>query len=415
MLKEEIKKRNGEIIYSASSIVAPFAGMVCSIIANRYVAPVDMGTIQSVLLVVTYVTVLQLGVFSGISRNIAYYKAQAKMEIVQKMVDTSHFVSIFIGLIGVVLGICYLIYVLVFNPQPILIWSAALLTATLLFSAPTLHLDATFRSGQEFKKLGIIKLNLTWIQLLSTFLSVLFGYIGYIISQILNSVLGFFLRRKKAPFKYKHQQNIGSYKELVSIGFPIMISGYIWTIIMVADQTYIAMYLGQEQLGYYTIARQCTAAISVIPTALISLLYPKAAARYGYYGTSKSLKPFYWKSLLLLSVVIIPVSIVGCLVLPLFVDFAMPKYHNGIIVGQIALITGITAIYSGPSVVFGVLRKNIVNIIVSIVLFGLYWLVMISMPNVFSTIEAVAWLKMGILSFFMFYSLSLSYYYISKD
>ena len=415
MIKEEIKKRKGEIIYSISSIIAPFVGMINSIIANRYVEPEDMGTIQSALLVVTYVSVLQLGVFSGISRNIAYYKAQGRMDTVQKMVDTSQFVAALIGLLGFVIGVGYLIYVLRFNPQPILIWSAALLTVTLLFSAPALHLDATFRSGQEFKTLGIIKLHLSWIHLLATALPVLFGYIGYIISQIFNSVLGYVFRCRKAPFKYKHQQNLDSYKELVSIGFPIMISGYIWTIMMVADQTYIAMHLGQEQLGYYTIARQCTAAISVIPTALNSLLYPKAAARYGYYGTAQSLKPFFWKSILLLAVVIVPVSVAACFVLPYFVDFAMPKYHNGIIVGQIALIAGITSIYSGPSVVFGVLKKNTLNIIVSSMLLGVYWLVMISLPNVFSTIESVAWLRLIVLTVFMFYSLALSYYYILKS
>jgi Membrane protein involved in the export of O-antigen and teichoic acid len=414
MLFGKLKDRKGEIIYTVASIASPVLGMINSIIANRYIAPSDMGAIQSVLLIITYVNFLQLGVFNGLNRNIAYYKVQKKHVTVQKMVDTSYFVSKIIAITSFILGACYLTYLIICNRQPILIWGAVLLCIMLLFSPLTTHYDTTFRSGQEFKTLGFIKVKESVVYLVTTVLPVFWGYIGYIISQASKTIVGYILRREKEPFQYEHQQNLESYKELVRVGFPLLVSGYIWTLLMVVDQTYIVLYLGNEQLGLYTIARQCTAAFSVLPGAINSLLYPKAAACYGATGNVKSLKPFWWKSLILFIIVLVPTVLIGYFILPVFVDFVMPKYHGGIIVGQIALLSGLTYICNGPSVVFGTISKNMADIIVLTILFGLFWLILIVFHDFFSTIVDVAILRLIVLGIQMIFSLSLSYYYINR-
>lgn len=84
MIKEYYQRYRGEIVYLFSSVVAPVISILGSIVASIFINPTDMGIICNCLLIGTYASFLQLGVFNGLNRNIAYYKAQKKEIIMQQ-------------------------------------------------------------------------------------------------------------------------------------------------------------------------------------------------------------------------------------------------------------------------------------------------------------------------------------------
>ena len=104
-MKNIFKGRKNESIYLISSILYPIIGMINTIIASRYIDPSEMGVINKYLLISTYTSFLQLGVYNGLNRNIAYYKAKGDMQLVQSMVDTSFLVGKIISLINVLLSL----------------------------------------------------------------------------------------------------------------------------------------------------------------------------------------------------------------------------------------------------------------------------------------------------------------------
>lgn len=409
----DIKKYKRESYYIILSVLNPIASMLSVLITSRYILPAAMGKIQSVLLIISYLSFLQIGIYSGLNRNIAFFKAKEDNEKVQKLVDTSYYYTKKLTILCFVLSLFFVIYSFI-NLDIIYSCSSILLSIMILANFFTLHFDVTFRSGQEFKTLGDIKLKESLLIIILSILPMFFNYIGYIILTGAKSLYGWFLRCKFKPYKFKGRQNLISLKELISIGFPIMMSGYIWTLFSVADQTYIAYYLSPHDLGLYNIARQCSIVIMIIPSAINTLLYPKAAIVYGKTASRKSLRPFWYKSLLLYLVTMSIITIIGYLVLPKFVEILMPKYIGGIRAGQIAILTGMTYICWGPDVIFGTLKKNILSIAIVSFLLLCFWFIAYFFREYFNTIEKVAWLRFYLFLILMVSYLILTYIYTRK-
>lgn len=154
-----------------------------------------MGVINSVLLIVNYLSFIQLGVFNGLNRNISFYKSKGKNYKVQSMVDTSFITSkvvsiISVSIICVVLG--WNMWDGLSSPSNVIYGSYFLLLVIMIFLPRNSHYDVTFKSSQEFSTLGKIVLGENISYLLFS-LSTVFGAFGesYLQMQI-NMLLVFF-------------------------------------------------------------------------------------------------------------------------------------------------------------------------------------------------------------------------------
>lgn len=410
---KQISAYKNEIVYSLASVISPVITMLSALVACRYIDPSDMGVMQGALLFVTYSTFLPLGVYNGLNRNIAYYKAKDNQEKVQSMVDTSFFVSYIVLSICSIAGLINLIWNL-FCGDKIHIYAALLLFLSLIAGNFSTHYEVTYRSGQEFKRLASIKNKETLCTFVLMFLPILIQSLGYVISHSAKVLWGLVLRIKDSPYSYCKTQSWESYKELIRVGFPLMVGTYLWSLMAVADQSYIAVHMPSEQLGLYNIARQCTTVMMVVPTALSTLLYPKAAGIYGKNDTAQSLQKYWLKSLGLLSGVLIPIVVLSYLLLPFFVELVMPKYIGGIGAGRIAILTGLTYIYMGPSVIYGTIRKNIINIILIGLMVCLFWTLTSLFPAYYNSIESIAWLRFFLFFAYMLFTLCITFNYTRK-
>src|SRR5687767_14824698 len=64
------------LVYSFGNLLAPLAGLIGSFVAAKCLGPAELGTVQSIMLIPAYLCFLHLGVFNGLSRNIAYYSGK---------------------------------------------------------------------------------------------------------------------------------------------------------------------------------------------------------------------------------------------------------------------------------------------------------------------------------------------------
>lgn len=387
------KQYKGEANYAISNVVTAVVSMLSGVVAAVFIAPEDLGVIQALLLVQTYAIFLNCGVFSGLNRNLAYYKAKGDLETMQKEIDTSHTVSVVVAGIGALIGFSIIAYHIIVGSTSVYIWGGVLLLVTLILSPLTTHVECTFRSGQQFGRFGWIKNVQSAVYAFVSLLPILLGYIGRVIANGTNQIFGFLLRLKYIPYKHKGKGDFASLKDLISAGLPIMINGYIMTVFEAADRTFIASNMSSYSMGLYTIAGYCLTMIYIIPAAVGTMLYPKATARYGETGDKRSLIPLWWKSMLLYMVILLPIMTIAFLAMPPLVKFFMPKYVDGIMAGKIAIITSITLVSNGPSVIFGTLKKNMVYIVVVTLCLGLFWLIALIWKDSFHTIESIAILR----------------------
>lgn len=388
-----IKRYKGEANFATSNIITSCVTMATGVIAAIFIAPEELGVIQTVLLINTYVGFLGLGIGSGLNRNLAFYKAKGDLVTMQDEIDTTYIFTYWLSLISGLLGICVFLYYLLCGYDNIYLWSCLLMMANLVLVPLITTIEVTYKSGQEFGRLGNIKNIQSLVYLITAFLPAVIGFLGRIFSSSINLIVGLFLRMKNPPYKKIGKGSVKAFKDLLYTGFPMFVSGYISGLIGVMDKTYIAAGFGAREVGLYTIAGYCMTIFMMIPSSVCVLLYPKAAATYGATGRKDSLVGFWWKSMLLLAIVLLPIIVIGYFLLPIVVNYIMPKYSEGIEAARITLLTCATFIYFGPSSLFGTLRCNKVNILFQLLLLGLFWLIVSVAANYFSTLESVAWLR----------------------
>ncbi|MGC9079766.1 MAG: oligosaccharide flippase family protein, partial [Nanopusillaceae archaeon] len=141
------------------------------------------------------------------------------------------------------------------------------------------------------------------------------------------------------PFKFRFDINIA--KEIVKIGFPIYLSGIVSFISSQGDRVITAFLLGSYYLGIY----QLVALISTLPLLLLlnsfsSSLLPSSTH---YYAKGIELHKMSSLTLRLLTLISLPIAIIGFYITPIFLQTFFPKYILGKEALEI-LILSLTAI-----------------------------------------------------------------------
>lgn len=380
----------------AANGFTPFVGFLSSIIAVRYVEPVEMGAVQSVLLFLPYLSLLNFGAFTGLNRNLAFYLGKDDSVRAMKMVNASAFVAKMNAWIGAVFGIGILLFNVI---QPERSWmgciAAVALTVALICTPYITHISATYRSGQHFKQFGTV----TWIangaRSIYAFLPVFFGWVGYVLSLMIQPVIKLFLLKRKEPFPASGSFSLPDIRELIHVGFPVMAYGYLVSLLMVADQTMVALFLGKEQLGYYALARLMTRTMMIIPATLAIVISPKVAGCYGRTGNPQALRKYFWMILGLHVVFIAPVCFGAYYFIDPIVHWLLPKYIAGIGVAKITALTSLCYIFYGLLSTTVAMRKNRVPLIIFSSGLCAMWVAGLALFKFGNpTIESMAWLRL---------------------
>jgi O-antigen/teichoic acid export membrane protein len=389
----------GELLFMAANYTTPFVGFFASLIATRYVAPVAMGAVQSAMLFLPYLSMLHFGAFTGLNRNLAFYLGKGDQATAMRMVSASAFVAKVNAWLGLLFGGGILVFQAM-QPDPDLIVLVAVfaVTVSLVCTPYITHISATYRSGQHFKQFGKVTLTDNCSRLVYSLLPAVIGWVGYVISLALQPFIKFFLLKYKEPYPEIGRVSREDLVELVNVGFPIMAAGYFSSLLMVADQSLIALYMSKEQLGYYALARLVVNTMGIIPATLSILISPKVAACYGRTGDPRALRKFFWVILGVHIVFIAPFCMGAYFAIGPVVEWLLPKYIPGIGVAKITALTCFSYVFSGLLITTASMRKNVMPIILYCLALGIMWLIGVVMFKFGApTIEAVAWLRFYVL------------------
>lgn len=379
----------------AANYMTPLVGFFSSLVATRYVEPVEMGAVQSALLLIPYLSLLHFGAFTGLNRNLAYYLGKGDQTKAMRMVSASAFVAKLNSWMGLLLGGLFFIFQATRTDPDLMVLVAVVAVVVTLVCTPHItHISATYRSGQHFKRFARI----TWAdngsRMVYCLLPAVIGWIGYVLSLAFQPVIKFFLLKSKEPYPATEPFVRADLVELIKVGFPIMAAGYFATILMVADQSLIALFMGKEQLGYYALARLVVRVMAIIPATLSIVLSPKIAACYGCTGQPKALRKYFWIILGIHIVFIAPVCLIGYFAVGPVVEWLLPKYIPGIKVAQITLLTCLGYIFSALLITTASMRKNIIPVTFYGIALGVMWLIgFVLFKFGAPSIETIAWLR----------------------
>ena len=305
-------------------------------IANL-LGPKNYGIWNAVSLVLAYGAYVEFGVLSTMGRDLPFYIGQDD-SLKAGAVDGAARYATICGAILASMVVLILSFLLDYSPE-IAFGMQAMAIVLVLQQIYTYH-RILLRSHNNFKELSLQQV---LFGIVTSGLAVLFviwsGLKGRLIAAILAQIIILIYALYRNPWKPVPKLKWHVVWSLMRTGIPIIVSGFIITMLTSVDRLMVITFLGETQLGYLGLALMLVSAISLVPAMASQVLYPRINHKFGSSGKNISS---------LRSYVLIPPVILSCLlplaigplylILPFVIKTFLPAYTSGIAAAKIVVI-----------------------------------------------------------------------------
>ncbi len=376
--------------FSVSTFLRTFALAVSGLIIMSWIKPAEMGIYNSYNILITYSFFLQLGVFNGLNREIPYLLGQGKEAEAMKLASVSLFFAKTLSFSILFLGVLVYLALLLWGIMPV--QELKMLAAMILLTAISFYqnyLNVTYRTLKNFSVLSRIN-NVSSVLIFCSLLMVyFFAYNGLVLYYLFNGIVLLVLTHLHRPFKIKSERSLPELKQLVILGLPIFILGYLQQITRTFNRLILVMMGSVYLVGLFSPASAIYSAVFFLPSTLAQFLYPKFSFIYGKYGDKKMLIPYVNRIYLLSAILIVPTIIVSLTVLPWAFEKYIPQYTKGIMAAQAFLVCGVIDITTISLNVFYSIGKKRPVIYYTVVKMLLMFLIPLAAVRFFPLLTAV--------------------------
>jgi O-antigen/teichoic acid export membrane protein len=337
------KYKNNKMLMNITSLgtatlINALLSFVVGIITRNILGPEQYGYWLTVSIIFIFIPIFQMGTLNAMNREIPYFIARKDYK---KANEVREVVFAFIFTIPLLLVIILFITSVILCFTEIkseyktgLLFAALIAVLTYLSG----YAETYYKSKQNFKTASMLLSIKSISQSIITIITVLiFGYLGLYLGMLFSLLVQIIIAREIFPRNISIVNTSVRYMQLIKIGFPILIVGLVWSIMTAIDRIIISIFLNTEDLGNYGIGILVFNALMLFPQVTSQVFYPKIVELVSLREFAK-IKQFYWKTNIILAVVMLFIVLLGYLLLPIFVFRFMPEYINGIKAAQILLI-----------------------------------------------------------------------------
>lgn len=333
---------NNKIIGSIASLgsatlVNSILAFLLGIINRDQLGPKLYGYWLTISLIFTFVPIFQLGTLNAMNREIPFYLARRDTKRAQEIKE---------DVFSFIFTIPLLLVIILFLASGILLFTGirfeykiGMVFATIIAFATYMssYVEAYYKSAQDFHKVSkLISIKSISQSVITVVLVYLIGYIGLYLGMLFSLLIEVFVARDIFP-KYKKEHNTAEYKQLIRTGFPIMVVGLVWSIMIATDRMIISIFMTPEDLGNYGVGMLVFNTMMLLPQVIGQVFYPKMVELISQKKIPE-IKRFYLRINKILAIVMLFIVIIGYFLLPYFIDWFLPGYHNGIKTAQILLL-----------------------------------------------------------------------------
>jgi O-antigen/teichoic acid export membrane protein len=323
--------------YSASGIVSQALGLIAGFWVARLLGPSDFGVWNAVSLVLVYGAYLELGALSAMGRDLPFYHGQHDVEKAATLDGAARRVTIFGALVATLFVISFSF--LPIHSSKMALGLQAMAVVLILQQVYTYH-RVVLRSHNDFKELSQQQVLLAMVSSGLAILFVVFGgLVGRLVAAILAQALIVLYAIHRNPWLAVPKFNLSDVWSVVRVGLPILMSGFVLSLLATIDRLMVITFLGEKQLGYFGLALLLTSVVSLIPATASQVLYPRITHQFGSSGKNvEALRAFVLSPPMILST-LLPVLIGSLyLSLPLVISVLLPAYVPGIAAARIVIV-----------------------------------------------------------------------------
>lgn len=323
--------------YSASTIVSLVIGLIAGFWVARLLGPEDFGIWNAVSLVLAYGAYLELGALSAMGRDLPFCLGQGDMEKAATIEGAARRTTIFGAIVAA-------LFVIAFSFLPThslkMAFGLRAMAAVLILQQVYTYHRILLRSYNQFRELSRQQVLLAIINAVSAVVFVVFlGLNGRLIAAILAQAVIVLYAVRRNPWRPVPQFDLSTTWSLMRVGLPILISGFVVSLLATIDRLMVITFLGEKQLGYFGLALLLTSVVSLIPAMASQVLYPRITHQFGSSGKNvEALRSFVLTPPKILSA-LLPVLIGSLyLSLPLVISVLLPAYIPGINAARIVIV-----------------------------------------------------------------------------
>lgn len=359
--KKALNKNNDFILVTVSTIIASAISFAYTIIARKYIPPLEYGIYSKCLLLQTYLTYGQLGVLNAYNRDYPQLIGAGDSKASSNLKNTTFsFVCLcYCGLFFVVSLLLTIVYA---KTELDVMYYVGFIMSVLMMIFNTISDFGTntMRMNGSYNYTSAVVVIRTVVGCgISLFCIIKIGYYGLFVYPILSGIITIALYYSGAFKDIKLHIDRAILKSSFISGMPLMINSLVWTAVASVDKFVIMFFMDDEALGIYSIAQLGFSIMVLVPQSMSQVFYIKISSEYGRTGDKLELVRLCNKYTMINSFCTSVVCVMGYYMLPVLVELIMPKYVDGIAAAQIILIGvaiyGSTILYGN---IFSVLRMN---------------------------------------------------------
>lgn len=318
-------------------MIAQGLGLIAGFWVARLIGPSNYGIWNAVSLVLAYGAYLELGALSAMGRDLPFYIGQGDVKKAAAVEGTARRLTIIGALLGALL---VLSFSFLSSHSPMMALGLQAMAAVLILQQVYTYHRVVLRSHNQFNELSQQQV---LFAVLSSGLAVVFVVFleleGRMIAAVLAQAAIVLYAVRRNPWRPVPKFEWHVAWSLMRVGIPIIISGFIVSLLVTIDRLMVITFLGEKQLGFFGLALLLTTVVSLIPAMASQVLYPRITYQFGNSGKSvESLRSFVLTPPKILST-LLPI-IIGVLYLsvPLVISALLPAYSQGITAARIVVV-----------------------------------------------------------------------------
>lgn len=324
--------------FVGTSVCLMVAQMLSNILVIRWLDPHDTGIWQTLMLVQSYAGFAQLGLFSGLNRELPYQLGQDRRARAHLMVATTQAHAMGCALTSLLFSAGV---IALFDLEPV--WQLAVGTVGLSTAASLYFqfLSVTYRGTNNFYRLSIANGVQALVAVGSIPLVFFWSFEGLCARIILMALGWLALLYAGRPVQVRMSWDWSAVRDLLLAGGPAFGLGYLLTLSYGFDKLLLLEAGGVVAVGLYAPAAAVKVGMAAIPNAVNAYISPRMSRRLGETRDPRALWALTWKAALGTSLLMIPLVVVGWLLIPWGIQVLFPRYEEGIAAAQLLALSGL--------------------------------------------------------------------------
>lgn len=343
------------VSFFSGSLAATGLSMLATLLITRWTPPQQLGLWNFALLVSTYSSVLQLGVFNGLNRQLPLLQGRSEHDAAERA--SSAALAWCIGLTAASIAATTVVaLVCVYLERTECLLTTVAIGTVVSSSWALQYLTVIYAASSQFGALARKNVFSAFLGLPMALFAYVSGFAGLLFRAGAMAVLNIAMLWHQRPARHMPRWQARQVWALMRIGFPIWTIGQLGALFMTLDRVVLAD--SPELLGFYSIAAQFAALSIMVPTAFNAVHYPHMAREYGVSHSAMAI----WRQAGSVAIRSISCSLVLGLVcwvlIPPFVTQVLPAYVPGISAAQWAAFTGVAMALSSFGNIFNLLGRQ---------------------------------------------------------